>query len=243
MAYAEISSNLALDEYGRHPLLNHYLHTGVQRATPTTHFKLFKEYEEYEAAGRSHEMAEYFKPLKLHGHQIQAMHSILRQFFSKAKDPSNPLGVLVADCPGLGKSLEAKATITFLISIGMRQEAKASLPPLIGAIYSLRLPSAATDGTSSDTHPFLGALDKIPDLPTLIIAPGTLSDQWLNEGHAFVKPGHIHFFRYPNAKPARRKFFGPGGEFSKSSANPRNKIIIAPHSVRSFALKCIPETD
>lgn len=129
LTYGQICGNLGLDTSGRHQLLNDVLHTGLIRLNEWTDADIF---EEFRKKGQKHPEARNFVELRLHFHQIQALHSVIRQFFTKKRDMSNGLGVVITDVPGLGKSLEALSVVTFLISVGMRQDAKMPLPPLIG---------------------------------------------------------------------------------------------------------------
>jgi hypothetical protein len=88
-----------------------------------------------------------------------------------------------------------------------------------------------------ESLPYLGTLEKIPDRPTLIVAPGTLQRQWLGELQALFKLHSVDLFCYPSSKAARDRFWDAESPYNKSSHAKRNRIIIASHSVSRYK-KC-----
>lgn len=83
--------------------------------------------------------------------------------FTAGPDSTCPCSALIADEVGLGKTFQAATVIAFLCDIVMRQK-MSQMPPLI----------------ISNTL-YLGELNILPRLPSLIVVPGTLLLQWENE--------------------------------------------------------------
>lgn len=139
MSYGELCSNLGLDEFGRLPLFNEFQHSSKESPWSKSGEKLFKKYEEL---GDTHPHASEFSPSKLHYHQLAGMHSTLRQMLGTERTVLNPMGFLIADSPGLGKTRMSAAVALWLVTCGLKQDFEASvLPPLLGE-YIAHLPAA-----------------------------------------------------------------------------------------------------
>jgi TATA-binding protein-associated factor len=237
--YEELSSHLGYDSHGRSAMFNTHRHTGAKRPTPSSDPALF---EAFRKLGSAHPEAESFEAIAFHYHQVQGVHSTVRQFFTDQPSPDNALGIVIADAPGLGKTAMAIAIIAFLISIGLRQDKGLKPPPIVGECPCYRHLPLADLPDSLGARPYLGGSRTIPDLATLIIAPGTLTAQWYQEFGVFAKPDVIAVFRFPTAKAARSKFFSEDGPFATSSVPLRNRVIIATQSVSSYQLGIPPKT-
>ena len=241
-SFEELCSHLGYDSHGCSPMFNAYRHTGAKRATPTSDPALF---DAFRKLGQARAEANSFEAIAFHYHQVQGTHSIARQFFTDQPSPKNPMGVVIADAPGLGKTAMAIASIVFLISVGLRQDEGLSLPPLVGECSPLlsqqRSPSYSY--TNPGARPYFGEGLSVPNLSSLIIAPGTLTAQWKQEFHVFVKAGVIAIFLYPTSKPARSKFFAEDSPFTTSVVPLRNRVIIATQSVSCLHAKLQYETD
>ncbi|KAJ2911463.1 hypothetical protein MD484_g8951, partial [Candolleomyces efflorescens] len=206
MSYDELCTNLMLGEGGLLRLFNDHRH--VNRLTPWT-TNGARAFEAFQSKKENHHL---FKPLSMHWHQVAGAHAIVRKFFTKQRSVTNVLGMLIADDVGLGKSFLAALFACFLIELGMRQKKEALLPPLI------------------NKFPFLGTVSKIPNRPTLIVAPGTLQRQWLHELQALLKLHSVDLFCYPSSKSARDRFWAEDSPYNRSKHEHRNRIIIASHS-------------
>ncbi|KXN85122.1 Chromodomain-helicase-DNA-binding protein 1-like protein [Leucoagaricus sp. SymC.cos] len=78
-------------------------------------------------------------------------------------------------------------------------------------------------------RPFLGGSRKIPSYPHLIVCPGTLVKQWVDELKIFFKPRSIDIFMY-EGNTNSDAFWGPDGPLQSSNHPPQNRIVIASHS-------------
>ena len=87
--------------------------------------------------------------------------------------------------------------------------------------------------TLIEARPFLAGCKEIPRLPHLILVPGTLISQWLDELYTLYAPGSVDVFVYPSSVQEQELFWAPDGPFYSSRHEMSNRIILAPHSVRS----------
>jgi len=78
--------------------------------------------------------------------------------------------------------------------------------------------------------PFLAEHDVVPQLPHLIIVPGTIQTQWEVELKAVFLPQSVDILIYKGGK-ARESFWSPDGPFYSSKHKLGSRIIIATHSV------------
>lgn len=76
---------------------------------------------------------------RLHQHQLNGVHAVIRQVFHKQISTDACHGVLNADEVGLGKTLQSIAVCALLIDAVNRQQTGAPLPPLIGECISRNL--------------------------------------------------------------------------------------------------------
>ncbi|KAJ3517571.1 hypothetical protein NMY22_g13940 [Coprinellus aureogranulatus] len=213
MSYENICSNLGLDEHGSLALFNEYSHPAA-----TVWTKEGKAlFDAFKALGDAHGDAKDFTPLHFHWHQIVALHSTLRQWLGENKDAKKAMGILCSDFPGLGKTRAAILIACWLVEQGMKQDSEKELQvPPIPEAESLR---------------YFGAHKRIPNEAILIIAPGTLIDQWFQELHTLLKVHSVDILAYPSSsKQERVKFWSNDGIFKASSHRRRNVIIIANHS-------------
>ncbi|KAJ2932839.1 hypothetical protein H1R20_g4266, partial [Candolleomyces eurysporus] len=206
MSYDELCANLQLDDHGRLLLFNQHRHVGRITSWSATGERVFQAFH------LRQENAKLFKPIKMHWHQLAGAHAIACRFFTKERSVTNILGMLIADDVGLGKSFLALLFAGFLIELGVKQKKKLPLPPLI------------------NTFPYLGTVKKIPNRPTLILAPGTLQRQWLGELQVLFKLHAVDIFCYPSSKAARDRFWADDSPYNKSQHERCNRIIVASHS-------------
>lgn len=84
----------------------------------------------------------------------------------------------------------------------------------------------------SEQRPYLRGHEKIPNLPNLILAPGTLIAQWSDELRFLFSPEAVNILLYPTTREERKLFWAPEGTFAIASRAFLTRIIIlAPHSV------------
>ncbi|KAF8951749.1 P-loop containing nucleoside triphosphate hydrolase protein, partial [Flammula alnicola] len=150
--------------------------------------------------------------LELHWHQLAGVHAIIRACFTPEPLDEHCAGVLVADEVGLGKTYQSATVIAFLADAVIRQVEELTVAPLL------------------ESRPYLIGEKKIPCLPHLILVPGTLLAQWLDELHILFAPGAVDLFTYPTSKEEREMFWAPDGPFHSSNHDLSNRIILAPHS-------------
>lgn len=172
-------------------------------------------------------------PLKLHDHQIQGVHATMRNLFSSDPQSNLQAGVLYADQVGYGKCLQSIATASFLIDVCTRQEKHLPLPPLVGEYY---LPLYAAYGSDRlvERRPFVGESNTLPPLPTLVIVPGTLIEQWHLELKTGLRPKSVDVLLYGTGLKQHQYFFSESGPYETSNQPPQRRIILASHSVSRF---------
>ncbi|KAF9033680.1 hypothetical protein BDP27DRAFT_1374971 [Rhodocollybia butyracea] len=153
--------------------------------------------------------------LQLHWHQLAGVHSIICNTFTATSSPGHCTGILECDEVGLGKTALAIAVIGFLNQAVALQEAKKPLPPIL------------------QSFPYLQDTKIVPALPHLIIMPGTLRSQWLQELKTLFLPKSIDIFQYDCPKSGNPGFWDPTGPFHSSKHQLQNRIILVTHSVVS----------
>lgn len=70
-------------------------------------------------------------PNALHWHQLSGIHAVLRKLFTETSSPDNPLGILLADEVGLGKTALAISIIAFFSHVHWLIKKTKALPPII----------------------------------------------------------------------------------------------------------------
>ncbi|KAF9470046.1 hypothetical protein BDN70DRAFT_940144 [Pholiota conissans] len=84
--------------------------------------------------------------------------------------------------------------------------------------------------TPFGARPYPPGSKEIPSLPHLIVVPGTLLSQWVDELHILFNPRAVDIYMYPTSKDERQKFWATDGPFHSSNHQLSNRIILAPHS-------------
>ncbi|PPR01683.1 hypothetical protein CVT26_013098, partial [Gymnopilus dilepis] len=171
----------------------------------------------------------------LHWHQVAGVHSIIRNIFYPNPHPDNITGMLVADEVGLGKTCQAICVILFLVTAVLRQKKKFEPPPLLKIRPYLGetkdIPDLPTLVVVPGSVQAQWAVEfHIPDLPTLVVVPGSVQAQWAVEFRQSVNPEAFEVFTYGNTSESRRDFWAPDGPYHRSSKYPCQRIIIATHS-------------
>lgn len=128
MSYSQLCSNLGLDEYGMLAMFNQYLHSSKESPWSEDGLPLFAAYAEL---GDAFENADEFSLNRSHYHQVSGMHSALRQMLEPLKAPQSPMGLLIADAPGLGKTRMSASIASWLIESGLKQDLGSALPALL----------------------------------------------------------------------------------------------------------------
>jgi TATA-binding protein-associated factor len=83
-------------------------------------------------------------------------------------------------------------------------------------------------------RPFFLGLREVPSLPHLILCPGTLVVQWINELKVFFLPRSVDILVY-DSKVDGTHFWGPSGPLHSSVHEPYHRIVIATHSVSKIS--------
>ncbi|KAF9472810.1 hypothetical protein BDN70DRAFT_818120 [Pholiota conissans] len=170
--------------------------------------------------------------LELHWHQLAGVHAILRACFTETPIPGHCTGMLIADEVGLGKTYQTATVIACLADAAIRKREHLRLPPLLGEIYQITLiRNISLLILSLESRPYLAGKKDIPSLPHLILVPGTLTTQWLDELRITFQPGGVDIFVYPTAQADRLAFWDANSAFYLSKQPSSSKIIISTHSV------------
>ncbi|RDB15031.1 Protein CHROMATIN REMODELING 5 [Hypsizygus marmoreus] len=190
-------------------LFNTYRHRGGLSAWDPANADLFE--------GSNAALNPEMDRILLHWHQLCGVHSMIRMTFTATSAPDRCCGVLIADDVGLGKTFQAATTIAFLSDLRMRQmllseKKQVPLPPII------------------QSNAYLREHVSLPDLPHLIVVPGTLLSQWQAELKTVFKPKSIDILMYGTGKALHDHFWSKDGPFHTSNHRPSNRIIIASHS-------------
>ncbi|TFK60185.1 hypothetical protein BDN72DRAFT_779739 [Pluteus cervinus] len=151
-------------------------------------------------------------PLNLHWHQLAAIHAILRNNFTKNPNPDAACGILITDEVGLGKTFQATGLMAHISELVQRQQKGEVLPPIIAE------------------NPYLGTRQQLPNLPHLIICPGTLQCQWEHESKVTAVPKSFDILVYGSGRDLHQQFWAPDGPFESSKHPPYHRIIIASHA-------------
>ncbi|THU88715.1 hypothetical protein K435DRAFT_305531 [Dendrothele bispora CBS 962.96] len=151
-------------------------------------------------------------PLRLHWHQEAGVHSILRSVFAETPQTPKCTGMLIADEVGLGKTALCLSTIAALNQLLRLQEMSQPLPPVLRS------------------RQFLNGSNQIPALSHVIVVPGTLRPQWIQEIKTVFRPRSIDIFIYDCPKVGNKAFWGPDSGYSASLQKPQDKIIVTTHS-------------
>jgi hypothetical protein len=174
---------------------------------------------------------------ELRWHQLAGTHAILRRLLSREPNLSSESpGILVADEVGLGKTLQALAVLAWLIEMVGRQSVSAAVPPILGKPFTAYLRSVLQFVLPTGRYPYFGESKIIPNLPHLIIIPGTILKQWESEIKTALNPKAFDLFIYKTGKDFRLKFWSKTGPFALSNQPAANKIILATHSVRIYCI-------
>ncbi|KAJ2914050.1 hypothetical protein MD484_g6375, partial [Candolleomyces efflorescens] len=152
------------------------------------------------------------EPFGLQWHQLAGVHAALRKILSPSPDSSNCAGILFADDVGLGKTIQASSIMAFLSILSVLQERGLSLPPLAREL------------------PYLKDSSSIPNLPHLVVMPGTLLRQWEHELQCFYKSKSVDILIYGTTPEEHADFWRPDGIYHSSRLPPSHRIILASHS-------------
>ncbi|EUC59169.1 SNF2 family amino-terminal protein, partial [Rhizoctonia solani AG-3 Rhs1AP] len=142
---------------------------------------------------------------------------MLERFFTRSLGDL-PLSTLLCDDVGLGKTGQIIGLISMVIHLYEAQCKGAPLPPF---------------AIENDTHYFAGR-ERIPNLPSLILVPTTLSMQWQAQIKMATHHGALKILPYSSGPTFRRNFFAPGGTWEKAigpeGCDARRTIVLAEYS-------------
>ena len=171
--------------------------------------------------------ASMLTPLELHWHQLAGVHAIIRTCFTKDPSPTHCTGVLIADEVGLGKTYQAATVIAFLADAALRQKAAIqTMPPILSKPYCMQASAGFSDiFIFLGERPYLQGEQRIPHLPHIIVVPGTLLSQWIDEIRTVFTPKGIDMFTYPMPKEEREFFWKADGHFAATRHSLSSVII------------------
>ncbi|OBZ77286.1 DNA repair protein rad5 [Grifola frondosa] len=148
--------------------------------------------------------------------QMVAIKAILRLSLSPAPDPGQG-AVLLADEVGLGKTLQVIGTVAFLNHLALCDEENRNRPADLVKYVGGHVPQ------SGEPH--------LPDLPSIVVAPGTLISQWAEEIRRMTLPKSYDILIYRTGKKSREEFWRKNdGLWDRSAHRPRRKIILVAHA-------------
>ncbi|RXW11304.1 hypothetical protein EST38_g14551, partial [Candolleomyces aberdarensis] len=166
--------------------------------------------QEFEDACKSHLNA--LEPFSFQWHQLAGVHATLRKVLSPTADSNHCTGILFADDVGLGKTIQASTIMASLTELSVLKQRGLAVPPL------------ARD------YPFLKGSLEIPDLPHLVLIPGTLLRQWEHELQCFFKNKSIDLLVYGTGLAEHKEFWKPDGLYHSSNHPASHRIILASQS-------------
>ncbi|KAG8711489.1 hypothetical protein FRC08_015832 [Ceratobasidium sp. 394] len=159
------------------------------------------------------------QPARPRWHQVAGVLAILKRAFTGELGQS-ACPTMLCDDVGLGKTLQIIGTISTIAHMREQQERRADkvfVPP----------PFAVEAET-----PYFAGLERIPNRPSLIVVPNTLSSQWMEQLRAFTELGSFHILRFSNDQGSLARYFSdPKGEYMKAAGpnyeNASKVIILA----------------
>ncbi|KAG7093167.1 hypothetical protein E1B28_006856 [Marasmius oreades] len=164
------------------------------------------------AVNPSQPLRNSFQPLSLHWHQLAGISSIIRNTFTADRKKHTTNGMLIADEVGLGKTTQCLATIAFLNQAIFLREKGSPPPPIL------------------KTYKYLQSREDFEALPHLIVVPGTLRAQWVQEIRTLFKPNSVDILIYDCGKSGNSSFWGPSGPFQASKQPRQNIIVLTTHT-------------
>ena len=179
-------------------------------------------------------------PFVLHWHQLAGVHAIIRNIFSAQPGPGNFQGMLIADDVGLGKTCQSICVIGFLVeAIWRRKKVKKpapiqSLSPIVLSWLLLILIHVLL----IVERPYLGDHEVLPERPFLVIVPGTVQFQWVDELRQILDPGFFDILAYGTGLQSHQEFWADNGPFHQSTRPIFCRVIVTSHSVRHIRFFC-----
>ncbi|KAG8688477.1 hypothetical protein FRC11_005391, partial [Ceratobasidium sp. 423] len=167
--------------------------------------------------------------LKGRRHQYLAEVIMLKRMFTLSLGDA-PMPTLLCDDVGLGKTAQIIGVISMLVHCYELQQAGKPLPPFV-----------VESGT-----PYFAGLEKIPQLPSIILMPLGLIAQWYQQIKHFTIDGAFQVIEYSTTQFNPIVFFEPGGTWDKhcTGKDCHRTIILVPISVvASEAKQHIGELD
>ncbi|KAG8734345.1 hypothetical protein FRC11_005332 [Ceratobasidium sp. 423] len=150
-------------------------------------------------------------------HQVVAAHAILEGgFTAEIGQRSRP--TLLCDEVGLGKTFEIIGVISMVSHLYEQQmldESKRLPPPPF---------------TIANHTPYFNGQERIENLPSLVIAPRALTDQWVQQWHKFTQHGSFLIIRYSVGQGPLETFSSSPDGMYRRAAGPNleraSKVVI-----------------
>ncbi|KAB5587967.1 SNF2-related protein [Ceratobasidium theobromae] len=116
-------------------------------------------------------------------HQVIGVHAILERAFTKTRG-ERACPTMLCDDVGLGKTLQIIGIFSILGHIYEQQVLH----------QDKRLPPAPF--TFANHTPYFDGMESLPNLPSLIVAPRTINNQWMSQWDTFTQRGSFIVIRY-----------------------------------------------
>ncbi|KAG9077572.1 hypothetical protein FRC06_008830, partial [Ceratobasidium sp. 370] len=156
--------------------------------------------------------------MEMKWHQLVGVAAMTKAMFTPTL-AMPPRPTLLCDDVGLGKTVQIIGTISTLVHLieieqpsGAHTE-KTPWPPLIADSGNL----------------FFAGREKIPRLPTIIVAPRTLIRQWHSQIIRFTTPNAFRVIIYPSEQSERKQFWAKSGVYAEAvekAKHPHRTIIL-----------------
>ncbi|KAG8760733.1 hypothetical protein FRC11_015050 [Ceratobasidium sp. 423] len=169
-------------------------------------------------------------------HQQVGSHATIEGAYT-ANIGDRPRPTLLCDDVGLGKTIQIIGVFSMLRHYYEQQ----------GLDESQRLPPPPF--TIANNTPYFAGLERIPNLPSLVISPRTLSDQWVEQWAKFTQSGAFSIVRYSvDQGPLEDFCTDPNGAYLKAAGKNQERagsvIILADLSaVAMEAQRCLEVPD
>ncbi|KAG7441287.1 uncharacterized protein BT62DRAFT_1011878 [Guyanagaster necrorhizus] len=147
-------------------------------------------------------------------HQIVGITAMVNMLWTTKLDDDGVPGILLADEVGLGKTAQMMGLLAFIISCYRAQKLSKELPPVLGEYGPTQLP-------------YFCGHKQIPDVPHLILVPGTIIEQIVGELKRWFHPHVIDIFVMPTMEQRWDEF---NKAIDSSKQDKCNIVIVASHS-------------
>ena len=139
--------------------------------------------------------------------------------------------ILLMDEVGVGKTLQVVGTITMLAYFRGFWKDKKDYPGAFGKRHLFSFVSSLRHSFFLAGRKFPSPTGEILSLPSLIVCPPSLEEQWWSELHKYIQPQTFDMFPCEGSIARRPDFWAI--TFGKTVSDHGHQIILATHSVSS----------